>query len=175
MNILRGCQLILGLGSKGQLSSKGLFVFFNSPKKQTKNFCPSRLGQKLTLSSSFFWRIEGIKISFWDKLTFSSWPDGSKIKSFPTLRNELELQDPATMLILKIKVYFCWHVYNTYFFEVIIGPWYLLFPQGPSIYYFSTFLDLFWPIHPLCQQKYKTKRHQKWTFSEPTQSLCWRN
>ena len=33
--------------TKGQLISKGHFVFFNSPKKQTKNFCPSRLGQKL--------------------------------------------------------------------------------------------------------------------------------
>jgi hypothetical protein len=31
---------------KGQLISKGLFGFFNSPKKRTKNFCPSRLGQK---------------------------------------------------------------------------------------------------------------------------------
>ena len=31
----------------GQLISKGIFVFFNSPKKRMKNFCPSRLGQKL--------------------------------------------------------------------------------------------------------------------------------
>ena len=52
--------------SKGQLISKGLFVFFNSSKKRTKNFCPSRLGQKLTLSSSFFGRIEDTKISFRD-------------------------------------------------------------------------------------------------------------
>ena len=29
---------------KGQLISKGHFDFFNSPKKWTKNFCPSRLG-----------------------------------------------------------------------------------------------------------------------------------
>jgi hypothetical protein len=49
---------------KGQLFSKGLFVFFNSSKKRTKNFCPSRLGQKLTFSSSFFGRIEDGGISF---------------------------------------------------------------------------------------------------------------
>ena len=30
--------------SKGKLISKGLFGFFNSPKKRTKKFCPSRLG-----------------------------------------------------------------------------------------------------------------------------------
>ena len=52
--------------AKGQLISKGLFVFFNSPKKWTKNFGPSRLGQKLTFSSSFFGRIEDTKISFRD-------------------------------------------------------------------------------------------------------------
>ena len=51
---------------KGQLILKGLFGFFNSLKKWTKNFCLSRLGQKLTFSSSFFGRIEGIKISFRD-------------------------------------------------------------------------------------------------------------
>ena len=37
---------------RGQLILKGLFGFFNSPKKRTKNFCPGRLGQKLTFSSS---------------------------------------------------------------------------------------------------------------------------
>ena len=41
--------------SKGELISKGLFGFFNSPKKRTKFFCSNRLGQKLTFSSSFFW------------------------------------------------------------------------------------------------------------------------
>ena len=56
--------------AKGQLISKGFFGFFNSPKKRTKNFCPSRLGQKLTFSSSFFGRIEDTKISFRDELTF---------------------------------------------------------------------------------------------------------
>ena len=30
---------------KGQLISKGCFAFFNSTKKQTKNFCPRRLVQ----------------------------------------------------------------------------------------------------------------------------------
>jgi len=51
--------------TKGQLISKGLFGFFNSSKKRTKNFCP-RLGQKLKFLSSFFGRIEDIKISFRD-------------------------------------------------------------------------------------------------------------
>ena len=52
--------------AKGQLISKGLFVFFNSSKKRTENFCPRRLGQKLKFSSSFFGRIEDTKISFRD-------------------------------------------------------------------------------------------------------------
>ena len=51
---------------KGQLISKGLFGFFNYPKKQTKIFCPSRLGQKLTFSISFFGVIEATKIFFRD-------------------------------------------------------------------------------------------------------------
>ena len=51
---------------KDQLILKGLFGFFNSPKKRTKNFCPSRLGQKLTFSISFFGRIKDIKIAFRD-------------------------------------------------------------------------------------------------------------
>ena len=49
---------------KGQLISKCLFGIFNSSKKRTKNFCPSRLGQKLKFSSSFFGRIEDTKMSF---------------------------------------------------------------------------------------------------------------
>ena len=52
--------------SKGQLISKGLFGFFNSSKKRTKKFCPSRLGQKFKFLSSFFGRIEDTKISFQD-------------------------------------------------------------------------------------------------------------
>ena len=55
---------------KGQLISKGLFGFFNSPKKRTKTFCPSRLGQKLTFSSSFLRRIGDTLISFRGELTF---------------------------------------------------------------------------------------------------------
>ena len=43
---------------KGQLISKGLLGFFDSPKKGRKNFCPIMLGQKLAFSSSFFWRDE---------------------------------------------------------------------------------------------------------------------
>ena len=37
--------------AKGQLIWKAFFGFFNSSKKQTKHFCPSRLGQKLKFSS----------------------------------------------------------------------------------------------------------------------------
>ena len=51
--------------TKSQLTLKGLFVFFNSSKRRTDNFCPSsRLGQKLTFSSPFFGRIDDTKISF---------------------------------------------------------------------------------------------------------------
>ena len=50
--------------SKGQLISKVLFCFFNSPKKRKKNSCPSRLGQKLTFSILFFGRIEDTITSF---------------------------------------------------------------------------------------------------------------
>ena len=53
-----------GQFAKGQLISKGLFIFFNSLKKQMKHFCPGRLGQKLTFSSSLFGRIEDTKIFF---------------------------------------------------------------------------------------------------------------
>ena len=49
---------------KGQLISKGLFVFFNSPKKRMKNFCPSRQGQKMTFSSSFLGELKTIKFPF---------------------------------------------------------------------------------------------------------------
>ena len=50
--------------SKGHLISNGHFVFFNFPKKRTKNFCPSRLGQKFEFSSSFFGRIGDTKKVF---------------------------------------------------------------------------------------------------------------
>jgi hypothetical protein len=56
---------------KGQIISKGHFVFFNSSKKRTKNFCPSRLGQEFEFSSSFFGRIEDTKKTFWNWLTFN--------------------------------------------------------------------------------------------------------
>ena len=52
------------LETKGQLISKGLFGVFNSPKKRTKNVCPSRLGQNFEFSSSFFGRIEDTKKAF---------------------------------------------------------------------------------------------------------------
>ena len=44
--------------------------FFNLPKKQIKNFGPSKPGQRSTFSCSFFGRIEDTKISFQDQLTF---------------------------------------------------------------------------------------------------------
>ena len=49
---------------KGQLISKGLLGFFNSPKKRTKNFCPNRLGQKFEFSSSFYGGIGDTKKTF---------------------------------------------------------------------------------------------------------------
>ena len=52
--------------TKGQLTSKRLFDLFNSPKKQTKNFCPSRLGQNFEFSRSFFGRIGDTKKMFWN-------------------------------------------------------------------------------------------------------------
>ena len=47
---------------KGQIISKGHFVFFKSPKKRTKNFC--RLGQKIEFSSPFFGRIGDTERNF---------------------------------------------------------------------------------------------------------------
>ena len=40
--------------TKGQLISKGIFDFFNSPKKRTKNLCSSRLGQKINIFKFVF-------------------------------------------------------------------------------------------------------------------------
>jgi hypothetical protein len=51
---------------KGQLISKGHLGVFNSSKKRTKKFCPSRPGQTLEISRSFFGRIEDTKIFFRD-------------------------------------------------------------------------------------------------------------
>ena len=48
------------------------FRFFNSSKNRTKDFCPSRIGQKLQFSSLFFERIEETKRTFQNKLTFST-------------------------------------------------------------------------------------------------------
>ena len=41
---------------KGQLISKGLFSFVNSPKNRTKNFCPIRLEQKINIFKFVFWK-----------------------------------------------------------------------------------------------------------------------
>ena len=54
------------VSTKGQLISKGHFSFFNSPKKRTKIFCFSRLGQKFKFSSSFFGKIGDTKKTFWN-------------------------------------------------------------------------------------------------------------
>ena len=45
---------------------------------------------------------------------------------------------------------------------------YLLFYKWPFKYYVSSFLDFFWPIHPLC-----TDSKQKWPISEPTYPIQW--
>ena len=50
--------------SKGQIISEENFCVFNSSKKRTKNFCPSRLGQKFEFSSLFFGRVEDTKFPF---------------------------------------------------------------------------------------------------------------
>ena len=49
--------------SKSQLLSKEHF-FSILPKKRTENFCPSKLGLKIEVSSSFFGRIEDTKNTF---------------------------------------------------------------------------------------------------------------
>ena len=49
---------------KGRLISKGNIVFFNSPKRRTKKFCPIRLGQKLTFSSLFLGELKKPKSPF---------------------------------------------------------------------------------------------------------------
>ena len=46
---------------------------FNSSKKRTKNFYPSRLGQKIKFSNSVFGRIEDTKMSFRNYLTFNGY------------------------------------------------------------------------------------------------------
>jgi hypothetical protein len=51
-------------GIKGQFILKGNFGFFNSSKKRTKNFCPSRLGQKFEFSSSFIEELKTPKRRF---------------------------------------------------------------------------------------------------------------
>jgi hypothetical protein len=51
---------------KGQIISEEHFCVLNSSKKPTKDFCPSRLEQKLKLSSLVFGRIEDKKKSFRD-------------------------------------------------------------------------------------------------------------
>ena len=63
----KGCQQAFGrkcCSAKGQLISEGHLGIFNSSKKRTKNFNPSRLGQKLKFSSLVFGRIEDTKESF---------------------------------------------------------------------------------------------------------------
>ena len=63
IEVIRTRSLFLA-ADKGQLISKGHFGFFNSPKKRTKKFCPSRLGQKFEFSSLFFGRIGDTQKTF---------------------------------------------------------------------------------------------------------------
>ena len=50
---------------KGQLISKWLFGFFKSPKKGPKNFCPSRLEQKINIFKLvFFGELKTLKFPF---------------------------------------------------------------------------------------------------------------
>ena len=51
-------------------------------------------------------------------------------------------------------------------------------PMGPSLYYFTTFLDLFSPTHPLTlrqQSTYWTAAKNAIFLTPPTQSICWLN
>ena len=50
--------------SKGQIISKGHFGVFNSSKKQTKNFCHSRLGKNLNFQVRFLGELKAPKVPF---------------------------------------------------------------------------------------------------------------
>ena len=66
--------------SKGQLISECLFDFFKFTKKSIDKFLSQYTRAKIMISSSFFGRIERIKNTFRNKLTFScptaqAWPN----------------------------------------------------------------------------------------------------
>ena len=82
---------------KGQLISKGLFCVFNSSKKRTKNFCPSRLGQKFKFSRMFFGRIEDTKKTFGNW----KWPLNST-RNFGTIYYCQHILAPVTWRIYYI-------------------------------------------------------------------------
>ena len=60
------------MSDKGQIISEANYLFLNSSKKRTKNFCPSSWGNILEKFRSFFGRIENKIICFWNYLTFSA-------------------------------------------------------------------------------------------------------
>ena len=76
--------------AKGQLILKGLFGFFISSKKWTKNFCPSRLGHKLTFISSFWGELKTLNFFFEINLTlwgYTLWSEfKTKIKECFTIK-----------------------------------------------------------------------------------------
>ena len=67
---IKACTLLFDINCINEseylvkLISKGLYWDFNSSKKRTKNFCSSRLEEKLKFSSSFFGRVEDYKKKF---------------------------------------------------------------------------------------------------------------
>ena len=52
---------ILPKNERKQVDLRYILSLFNSSKKRTKNFCPSKPVQKFEFSSSFFGRIEDTK------------------------------------------------------------------------------------------------------------------
>ena len=57
-------EIVQGTDCKGQLISKRLFGFFNSPKKSNEKFLAHLSWQKLTFSSSYFGRFKTLKFPF---------------------------------------------------------------------------------------------------------------
>ena len=60
-----------GIPSFPQLISKGLFGFFNSPKKPNEKFLPQKARAKINIFKFVFGNIKDTKISFHDQPTFS--------------------------------------------------------------------------------------------------------
>ena len=107
------------LGSlKGQLISKGHFGFFNYLKKRTKNFCPSRLGQKFEFSSSLFWENwrHQKDISKLTDLQLQKAPDFWQIHgTYSSLRRHIYLMLDAHVNCFAIK-----YITNLHFGTIVI-------------------------------------------------------